>query len=61
MANNKLQPNRYSLIAICNFLLIIAICNLQTLLLIIAICNFQRFSERSFVSAFEAIFILKLY
>ena len=29
-------------------------------LLIIAVRNFQRFSDRSFVSAFEPIFILKL-
>ena len=29
-------------------------------LLIIAVRNFQRFSHRSFVSAFEPIFILKL-
>ena len=30
-------------------------------LLIIAVRNFQRFSDRSFVSAFELIFVLKLY
>ena len=29
-------------------------------ILIIAVRNFQRFSDRSFVSAFEAIFISKL-
>ena len=29
--------------------------------LIIAVHNFQRFSDRSFVSAFELIFVLKLH
>ena len=29
-------------------------------LLIIAVRNFQKFSDRSFVSAFELIFVLKL-
>ena len=33
---------------------------LQSQRSITAVCNFQRFSYRSFVSAFELIFILKL-
>ena len=32
----------------------------RTSLLIIAVRNFQKFSDRSFVSAFELIFVLKL-
>ena len=43
----------------CSFLWQIISCSLRGLLIIV-VHNFQRFSDRSFVSAFELIFILKL-